>query len=168
MTKEERLEWLKCIEKDIYVSSLESTFADDSKSCAIHSIIEELEQEPTTKNYLGVDCISRVEVKKIAKEMYFEVANMELDVNTISDCISYTSSKCREVLERKLQTLPSVTPQETRWVSVTEKLPEEDGGYLVTVKRGYVTTALWVGNTKHWNEVTAWMPLPKPYNEVKK
>lgn len=58
------------------------------------------------------DAISRAEVKKIAKEMYLEVANMKLDVNTISDCISYTSSKCREVLERKLQALPSVTPKQ--------------------------------------------------------
>ena len=45
MTKLERLKWLKEIEKDIYVCSLESTFADDSKSCAIHSAIEELEKD---------------------------------------------------------------------------------------------------------------------------
>lgn len=46
MTKEERLDLLKQIEKDIHVCSLESTFLDDAKSCAIHSAIEELEQEP--------------------------------------------------------------------------------------------------------------------------
>lgn len=45
MTDSERLKWLKEIEKDIYVCSLESTFADDAKSCAIHSAIEELEQK---------------------------------------------------------------------------------------------------------------------------
>ena len=50
-----------------------------------------------------------------------------------------------------------------RWIPVSEKLPEENGGYLVTVKRGYVTTALWVGNAENWKEVTAWMPLPEPY-----
>ena len=49
------------------------------------------------------------------------------------------------------------------WIPVSERLPEEDGGYLVTVKRGYVTTALWVGNAENWKEVTAWMPLTKPY-----
>lgn len=68
--------------------------------------IKTLEQEPCE------DAVSRAEVKKIAKEMYLEVANMELDAKTISDCISCTSSKCREVLERKLQALPPVTPQE--------------------------------------------------------
>ena len=45
MTKEERLYWLKEIEKDIYVCSLDSTFSDDAKSCAIHSAIEELESK---------------------------------------------------------------------------------------------------------------------------
>lgn len=75
-----------------------------------------LEQEPCE------DVVSRSEIKKIAKEMYLEVANMELDVNTISDCISYTASKCREVLERKLQALPSVTPQEpkTGYISIDD------------------------------------------------
>lgn len=46
MTREKRLELLKQIEKDINVPSIESTFLDDAKSCAIHSAIEELEQEP--------------------------------------------------------------------------------------------------------------------------
>ena len=61
--------------------------------------IDTLEQEPCK------DVVSIAEVKRIAKEMYLEVANMKLDVNTISDCISCTSSKCREVLESKLQSL---------------------------------------------------------------
>lgn len=47
MDKDERLKWLKQIEKDIYVCSLESTFSDDAKSCAIHSAIEELENQKT-------------------------------------------------------------------------------------------------------------------------
>ena len=46
MTREERISVLKQIEKDIHVCSIESTFLDDAKSCAIHSAIEELEQEP--------------------------------------------------------------------------------------------------------------------------
>lgn len=52
MTKEERLHWLRQIEKDIWVCSLDSTFEDDAKSCAIHSVIEELEQEPKTGRWL--------------------------------------------------------------------------------------------------------------------
>ena len=41
MTKQERLELLKQIEEQIFVSSLESTLLDDLKSVAIHSIIQE-------------------------------------------------------------------------------------------------------------------------------
>lgn len=51
MTRDERLDLLKQIEKDIYVSSIESTFLEDAKSCAIHSVIEELEQEPKQEFY---------------------------------------------------------------------------------------------------------------------
>ena len=54
MTREERLVLLKQIEKDIHVCSLESTFLDDAKSCAIHSVIEELEQEP----FINKPCVS--------------------------------------------------------------------------------------------------------------
>ena len=54
MTREQRLELLKQIEKDIHVCSLESTLLDDAKSCAIHSAIEELEQEPKTGHWIRV------------------------------------------------------------------------------------------------------------------
>lgn len=54
MTRAQRLELLKQIEKDIHVCSLESTFLDDAKSCAIHEVIEELEQEP----FINKPCVS--------------------------------------------------------------------------------------------------------------
>lgn len=47
MSDEERLKWLKEIEKDIFVCSLESTFVEDAKSCAIHSAIKALENQKT-------------------------------------------------------------------------------------------------------------------------
>ena len=43
---EENLSESGTIEKDIYVCSLESTFRDDAKSCAIHKAIELLERDP--------------------------------------------------------------------------------------------------------------------------
>lgn len=55
------------------------------------------------------------------------------------------------------------------WISVTEKLPERGGKYIVTkVSDGeetYVGTAHWVENTKHWFsvpsdcEIIAWMDV---------
>ena len=151
MTKEERLGWLKRIEKDIYVSSLESTFADDSKSCAIHSIIEELEQEPTAKNDLGVDCISRESVIAIIQNHWWN---------------------CRDI-DKLVNALPSVTPQETRWIPVTERFPNDSGRYLVNYSSGYVAMAYYYEAVSKWSSSTteriiAWMPLPEPYKEVKK
>lgn len=117
------------------------------------------------------DLISREEVKKLAKEMYLEVANMELDVKTISDCISYTASKCREVFERKLQELPSVQPQEPRWIPVTERLPNDSGRYLVNYSSGNVSVAYYYNLIHMWNStiierIVAWMPLPENYKEM--
>lgn len=71
MTRAQRLELLKQIEKDIYVPSIESTLLEDAKSCAIHSVIEELEQEQTTKNDLAQeryqDLIEYFGDEKVAK-----------------------------------------------------------------------------------------------------
>lgn len=102
MTREENLHWIDQ-EIQTWENECQSKHPIKEALCAARKA---LEQEPCE------DAVSRAEVIKIAKEMYLEVANMELDVKTISDCISYTASKCREVLERRLQALSSVTPQE--------------------------------------------------------
>lgn len=161
--------------KDGYIQRKIETIADNLTSSKIKKAIENLPkvkpQEPCE------DVISRAEVKKIVKEMYLEVASMELDAKTISDCISCTSSKCREVLERKLQALSSVTPQEPRWIPVTERLPEESDDYLITNIAGDVEMAYFAHPKDYaiskgeWREiwyeddVIAWMPLPKSYKK---
>lgn len=81
MTKGERLELLKQIEKDIHVCSLESTFLDDAKSCAIHSVIEELEQEPV--------------IDKIRAEIEDLDRFYDNDYFSTNNCPMY---KCNEVL----------------------------------------------------------------------
>lgn len=51
-----------------------------------------------------------------------------------------------------------------RWIPVTERLPEEDGRYLITGKRGTVYSLEY--EDKRWDggiEPIAWMPLPTPY-----
>lgn len=102
MKREEAIKTLKAKIDTMEDGAICCNYGNDKE--VFNMATKALEQEPSE------DCVSRTEVKKIVKEMYLEVANMKLDVTTISDCISYTSSKCREVLERKLQTLPSVTP----------------------------------------------------------
>lgn len=84
MTREERLELLKQIEKDIHVCSLESTLLDDAKSCAIHSVIEDLEQEPI------LDRI-RAEIDKI-----YEREGSSFDCLNALDELKEFIDKCKE------------------------------------------------------------------------
>lgn len=72
---------------------------------------------------------------------------------------------------------PTIQPEQ-RWIPCNERLPEEDGEYLVTLKSDYMhyTTKAWFFvKYKIWNKqydeggyearITAWMPTPEPYRE---
>ena len=66
----------------------------------------------------------------------------------------------------------------TNWIPVSERLPESSGTYQVTCMDGRIyrsTYAKFQRKLKRWEltgaraywKVTAWMPLPEPYKEVK-
>lgn len=74
-----------------------------------------------------------------------------------------------------LDNLLPATPTQ-RWISVSERLPKNNGVYLVTIvfdideteSERDVTKAYFCSPSKKWqyfsnNEVIAWMPLPEPY-----
>lgn len=74
--------------------------------------------KPTTKNNLVVDCISREQALRKLKESAEHHANDSRE----------------EVLLRRdrdiIRALPPATPQEPRWISVSEKLPNDRDWYL--------------------------------------
>ena len=52
------------------------------------------------------------------------------------------------------------------WIPCSERLPEEEGKYLVTLKLGCITFADLkdIKHYPHFNaDVIAWQPLPQPY-----
>lgn len=84
--------------------------------------------------------------------------------------------------EEKAKMLLDVLPTEPRWISCSERLPEEDGHYLITVKYVhvdgyddiYTERGAWIDG--EWDmfcheycgkveAILAWMPLPQPYKE---
>ena len=64
--------------------------------------------------------------------------------------------------------------KETQWIPISERLPEESGTYVVNAIENHmvhVTFAKWMPRMKKWNltgsrsywKVTAWQPLPHPF-----
>ena len=126
-------------------------------------------QEPTTKNDLEVDCISRQAV-------------LDLIEHYNSDGLGSVFYGYEEGVKfaNAVNKLPSVNSQEPSWIPVTERLPEESDNYLVTNDDGDVELAYFAHPKDYaiskgeWREIwyeddiIAWMPLPKPYKEVEK
>ena len=117
-----------------------------------HLCMWENQYTPTTKNDLGVDCISRKAVLDITWQdpSYADPLNVLTEVRD------------------KVRELPSVTPQKPKWIPVTERLPKEEGFYLVT-RRITDDVATFIfrrtpTSKDYWKRcATAWMPLPQPY-----
>ena len=110
------------------------------------------DKEPTTKNDLGVDCISRKAVLDITWQdpSYADPLNVLTEVRD------------------KVRELPSVIPQKPRWIPVAERLPNKSGRYLVNYSSGYVSMARYYESVSKWGSTTterivAWMPLPEQY-----
>ena len=177
--------WLDCEYKK---SSLSSALEKNSQKLENVSPIidwnnchttEQLGSIATTKNDLAVDK-ARSDSELIARG----------DVlNTIKETAQYHTGDSfnADRLIRYIKELPSVTPQEPRWIPVSEKLPEDSGEYLVSVIDEYnedqsyykAVEVAWFAHKKdydikesEWRElgidekVIAWMSLPKAYREV--
>lgn len=74
-----------------------------------------------------------------------------------------------------VKSMPSVTPQQPRWIPVSERLPEEYNHVLCQFCMGGMAECYYANNFFHVvgglrinsDEVVAWMPLPTPYQPPK-
>ena len=114
--------------------------------------IKALEQEP---------CEDAVSVASV-----FEIMGNLMSIPYDFDRI-ITEKDVSESMD-EIRELPRVTPQEPKWIPVTERLPEEEGFYLVT-RRITDDVATFIfrrtpTSKDYWKRcVTAWKPLPQPY-----
>ncbi|MBQ9612249.1 MAG: DUF551 domain-containing protein [Lachnospiraceae bacterium] len=73
-----------------------------------------------------------------------------------------------EDIVRILNEQPTIV-QEPHWIPCSERLPEEDGLYLVTTSKGQVQVHVFSHNgnsEEYWMRCNkAWIPLPEPYQE---
>ena len=60
--------------------------------------------------------------------------------------------------------------EQTTWIPVSERLPKEEGNYLVCYNDGYIAVSEWHPNPYEKvcfdmfpDLIVAWMPRPKPY-----
>lgn len=121
----------------------------------------QLSEEDATKD-ATFDCISRRAAINEMKDMY--TAAEEWAQGAHDDDTKARAESCMATnveLKLRIEKLPSV---QSRWVPCKERLPEENGGYLVTGKRGVVYSTRfengrWYGGTKP----IAWMSLPEPW-----
>ena len=150
---------------------------------------KKLENIATTKDNLGVDCISRQATVK-------RLCNLAEFMNEHKEKSGAPYIMAALFIQDNKTEFPSVTPQEPRWIPVSEKLPNDRDWYLGIFKEpdtGWInplpficdyvgretkatTKEFWIlrGFTDrderidyYFNlECVAWMPLPKSYSEV--
>ena len=120
------------------------------------------------------DMISRQAVINEMKDMY--TAAEEWAQGAHDDDTRARAESCMATnveLKLRIEKLPSVQPQ--RWISVTERLPNDDEEVIVTclddsgdTPFSYTTVAwhykgMWVCENERCPFVVAWMPLPESY-----
>ena len=79
--------------------------------------------------------------------------------NKCLECVKYHEQLANWLTELKERR------ERDRWISVSEKLPDKEGCYIVSTDYGDVTMCIFVKGIFFLNlgNVTAWRPLPEPY-----
>ena len=111
------------------------------------------------------DLISRQAAIDTATEYENQLYEILGDENELAEAV--------KILKHRIIALQPAQP-EPKWILCSERLPEDDGAYIVSGK--WMSGKVSVGECEYckhdgyfrtaWNfDVIAWMPLPEPYQE---
>lgn len=158
----------------------------DDKVCALNMAIQALSQEPTVDEmereyekskalfHKIVECddaISRKDVINAIDKWISEYKPQHYLIQSIRELPSVTqksesvtefADRCRECGARYGKLLKQLREQ-TRWIPVSERLPQKDDLYLICFDDGEYELDYFCIDTFSYSGVVAWMPLPKPY-----
>lgn len=189
MTNEETLDYFKkCNENLVSVAKDENVYNYEKKKIeadcmrkafeANEKAIQALEQQP---NYL----------EQIKWERDIAIGQLEQlgyslgeKIKTDGDCISreqavyVASGYCApQNIADELRKLPSVTPHQTKWILVSERLPEKNGIYIASYEDAVALLKWFNGKwffypsnpaREETGTIIAWKPLPEPYKAENK
>ena len=109
----------------------------------------------TTKHDLGVDCISREQALVAIRNLYPSMPRVDFNGSLRKWVDKYKPYiECDDAIKQ----LPSVTPQEPRWIPVSEKLPEPFTFVNATCRS-------LVDDRENWVVETLYLPIPKEVNK---
>ena len=111
-----------------------------------------------------------VDIDKLIQKYKDSIKTYKRTLAIFGDSTYWQAQEIRKNIENDEQIVKSLEETKAnRWISVKERLPEQDGNYLITRldygeevvdKRHYNTHSGFV-----CSNVTAWKPLPEPYKE---
>ena len=121
------------------------------------------------------NCIEQTAMSDLAvNKLISDCEKMSFDMEIFNKPLKVVAL---DAVKNIVKDLSSVTPQEPRWIPVSERLPEEDTDVFicnaneeVEITRGFYSTEMkddfvWC-ICRQFGKVIAWMPLPQPYREV--
>lgn len=130
---------------------------EDLKRCAKITRMEDCIGCNYKRSWFGCYHLIKIDAADRLEELEREKENLIHYNADLNNHLNKAESHI-EKLEKQL------SEQQTEWISVEDRLPEEEGQYLVCQKGNAIVTSSYSLCKKKWfhHEVTHWMPLPEP------